>query len=123
MADASDEPDAEDREQLIEDGRQAALAWRCPRVCKSSEPLDDQHVEALGALRSLTGHQFKTCPLSGAWQPWVHRAVDAEEHGLAEDRAAYGAPPRTLVTAVSVIRRAKRARDAEEARVAREKSK
>jgi len=41
--------------------------------------------------------------------------VDADEHGLAEDRAAYGPPPRALVEAVSIVRRAKRRRDAAEA--------
>lgn len=89
-------------------------------MCQSSEPLDGAHKEALDAVKSLTGHEFKTCPLAAAWAPWVHRVVDADEHGLAEDRAAYGPPPRTLVEAVRVIRRARKARDAEEARVRRE---
>lgn len=123
VADAATEPDEETQAIKREDGREAALAWRCPRVCKSSEPLDGDHREALAAIASLTGHEFKGCPLSRAWEPWVHLAVDAEESGLAEHRAAYGPPPRTLVQAVSIIKRARRARDAEEARVAREKSK
>lgn len=123
IAEASSEADDETRSELQNGGREAALAWRCPRVCRSSEPLDEDHREALGAIAALTGHQFKTCPLSRAWEPWVHTAVDAEDAGIAEYRAAYGAPPRTLVQAVSVIKRARRARDAEEARIAREKHK
>jgi hypothetical protein len=79
------------------------------------------HAEALAATESLTGHKFKSCPYSGAWQPWVHRVVSAEEQGLAEDQIAHGTPPRALVDAVQIVRRAKRRRDAEEARVARER--
>lgn len=90
-------------------------------MCKSSEPLDHEHVEALDAVERLTGHRFSACPLSGAWASWVHRVVDAEEHGLAEDRAAYGKPPRALVDAVRLLRRAKKRRDAAEARTRRER--
>lgn len=114
--------DEETRQILAEDAKEAALAWRCPRVCKSGDALDADHAEALGAVESLTGHKFKTCPYAGAWQPWVHRVVNADEHGLADDQIAHGAPPRALVEAVQVVRRAKRRRDAEEARVAREES-
>jgi hypothetical protein len=118
---AGDEPDEEARRVLLEDAAEAARDWCCPRVCGAKSELDEEHKDALRAIRRLTGHEFKPrCPLSGAWAPWVHRAVEAEEFGLVEYRAAYGAPPRTLVEAVSVIRRAKRARDAEEARVRRE---
>ena len=105
---------------MRDDGREAAQAWRCPRVCGSKEPLDAAHSESLRAVRSLTGHEFKTCPLASAWAPWVHRVVEADEHGLAEDRAAYGPPPRALVDAVRVIRRARKTRDAEERRAAKE---
>jgi hypothetical protein len=45
----------------------------------------------------------------------VHRVVDAEEHGLVEDSAGHGPPPRVLVQAVAIVRRAKRRRDAAEA--------
>lgn len=86
-------------------------------------PLDDDHEEALRAIQRVTGHRFKTCPLAGAWEAWVHRAVAAEEHGLSEDSVAHGPPPRALVEAVSVLRRARARRDAEEARAAREKAK
>lgn len=79
-------------------------------------PLDDDHEEALRAIQRVTGHRFKTCPLAGAWEPWVHRAVNAEDRGLVEDSVAHGPPPRALVEAVSVIRRARARRDAEEAR-------
>ena len=99
---------------LLDDALEASRAWRCPRVKCKPGPLDSDHQEALGAVERVTGHRFKSCPLSSAWASWVHRAVDAEEHGLAEDRAAYGPPPRTLVDAVGVIRRARRARDAAE---------
>lgn len=118
---ASENSDEETRQILAEDATEAARAWRCPRVCKSSEPLDADHAEALAATESITGHKFKSCPYSGAWQPWVHRVVSAEEQGLAEDQIAHGTPPRALVDAVQIVRRAKRRRDAEEARVARER--
>lgn len=121
IAQAAEHPDEETREILRDDGAEAARAWRCPRVCKSSEPLDADHVEALGAVGRLTGHEFKSCPLSAAWAPWVHRVVEADEHGLADDRAAYGAPPRALVEAVRVIRRARKKRDAAEERTRRER--
>lgn len=120
MADAGSVADEETQAILRADGDEAARAWRCPRVCRSSEPLDADHVEALGAVQALTGHKFKGCPLSAAWAPWVHRVVEADEHGIADDRAAYGPPPRALVEAVRVIRRARKQRDAEEARVAKE---
>jgi hypothetical protein len=117
--------DDETREQLELDGLEAARAWRCPRVGCSPGDLDGEHREALRAIGSVTGHRFEvqTCPLSSVWASWVHRVVDAEEHGLADDRAAYGPPPRALVQAVSVLRHHKRRRDAEEARVAREERK
>jgi len=118
---AEEEPDEEARAVLLEDAAEAARAWCCPRVQVAKSELDEEHQEALRAIRRLTGHEFKPrCPLSGAWAPWVHRAVEAEEFGLVEYRAAYGPPSRALVDAVRVIRRAKRARDAEEARVRRE---
>lgn len=117
---AEQQPDEETREILRDDAKQAALAWRCPRVCRSREPLDADHTEALANVRRLTGHEFKSCPLSGTWDAWAHRAVDAEEHGLTEDRAMYGPPPRALVDAVRVIRRARRDRDAAEKRTQRE---
>lgn len=119
---AQDEPDEDARASLLEDAAEASRDWGCPRTGKPCGSLPESHREALGAIKSLTGHEFKTCPLASAWAPWVHRVVEADEHGLAEDRAAYGPPPRALVDAVRVIRRARKARDAEEARVRREDS-
>lgn len=113
--------DDETREQLELDGLEAARAWRCPRVGCTPGDLDGDHREALRAIASLTGHRFRdTCPLSTVWAPWVHRVVDAEEHGLADDRAAYGPPPRALVQAVALLRHHKRRRDAEERRVSQQ---
>lgn len=121
-AKADREPDAEDRNELVLDADEAAKAWRCPRAgCKpDAKALDDEHRGTLDAVERLTGHRFSTCPLARAWEPWVHRVVEAEEHGLANDRAAYGPPPQALVSAVRILRKSKRERDAEEARVARE---
>lgn len=117
---AEQQPDEETRAILRDDAREASEAWRCPRVCRSREPLDAEHVEALDNVRRLTGHEFKGCPLAGTWLPWTHRAVDAEQHGITEDRAMYGAPPRALVESVRVIRRARRDRDAAEERTRKE---
>lgn len=122
---ADREPDAEDRKELLLDADEAAKAWLCPRAgCKPNpEALDDEHRGTLAAVERLTGHKFSTCPLARAWEPWVHRVVEAEEHGLANDRAAYGPPPQALVSAVRILRKSKRERDAEERRVERERSK
>jgi hypothetical protein len=58
-----------------------------------------------------------TCPYAGAYAPWVHRVVNADEHGLAEDQIAYGPPPRVLIDALRVLRAARGKRDAEDRRV------
>lgn len=90
-------------------------------MCQSTEALDDAHTEALDATESLTGHRFTTCPYAGAYAPWVHRAVDADEHGLSDDSIANGPPPRALVQAIKVLRVARKKRDAEDLRIAKQK--
>lgn len=116
-AEAQETPDEEERKILLNDAREAALAWQCPRVCSGAKALDADHAEALDAIASLTGHRFKTCPYAGAYAPWAHRVVDADEHGLGDDAIAYGPPSRTLIQAVRVVRMAKRKRDIEERKV------
>lgn len=109
---------------FVENGQDAARAWRCPRVCKGAqEPLDAAHTAALDRLEQLTGHRFHTCPQARLRETWVHEAVEAERSGLAEVRVVYGRVPIPLISATRIVRSARIACEREEQRVALEEIK
>lgn len=114
--------DQDAREEELAAAREASRDWLCPRVGCRPDPdaLGDGPREALTAIERLTGHRFTTCPYAGAYEGWTYRAVEADELGYANVRAAYGSLPGTLVQAAQVVRRARQRRENEELRVMRE---
>lgn len=121
MDKARHDADPDIKRTFLENGEQAARAWRCPRIAPAStDPLDESHQHALDRVERLTGHRFCTCPQARLRERWVHEAVEAERTGLAEVRTVYGRVPMPLIEATRIVRQARNACEREEQRVALE---